>query len=258
MSEHKEETARFIHAYEQPDGGFSFSQSTPSTLEDTFYAVTTLQALGERTTNHQIKDFLSSIPLTPDTSPRHLWMLARLGASLQLRRLTKIAADTAILRARHPQPSESIVYLLLTLEATGKTASLTPIKPRKEMLLSTPDSVSNAVEHIVLHHLTGNPLKKAQYATYLVTAQNPDGGFGPLPKTTSFIEYTHLALLGLSLLGRRSRKTKQCEQFVHLCRSTDGGYGRQIDALPTIEATYCAVQILLNLSKHHQNHLNLL
>ncbi|MDH7506805.1 MAG: hypothetical protein QHH15_03320 [Candidatus Thermoplasmatota archaeon] len=93
-------------------------------------------------------------------------------------------------------------------------------------------------------HLTFQPKK---YVLLIQNSQNPDGGFGIVPHTTSFLESTYHALKSLKELNTIPLNITKCERFVHSCITKTGGFGRQITTVPSIQYSYYAF-ISLNIS----------
>ncbi|MDH7506804.1 MAG: hypothetical protein QHH15_03315 [Candidatus Thermoplasmatota archaeon] len=57
----KKKLKKYILSHEQPTGGFSFSPTTPSTLEDTYFALRLLEELKELSINSQTVLYLKNL-----------------------------------------------------------------------------------------------------------------------------------------------------------------------------------------------------
>jgi len=79
----------------------------------------------------------------------------------------------------------------------------------------------------------------------------PDGGFGFLHNSTSYLETTCYALRALNALNSAPDDLTECEKFIRLCRCQEG-YGRQMLSKATIESTYHAVSGLKETEKMRQ------
>jgi len=122
---------------------------------------------------------------------------------------------------------------------------------------------------------------------YVNALHNKDGGFGsikgsdvsttyyclkilkllgqPFPQTgkigkylvsqfqsANYLEEYHWAIEGLSLLNRRIPEKNEVFLFLFFCYRSNGGFSRsQFIGIPTIEYTYQAVSILIQLEKQH-------
>ena len=74
----------FILSREQPEGGFSFSQLTPPTREDTYYALRSLNTLETNYTNNRTNDYIRNLLVTDHSSSRHLYQILYLLNTRQL------------------------------------------------------------------------------------------------------------------------------------------------------------------------------
>ena len=78
----------------------------------------------------------------------------------------------------------------------------------------------------------------------VLKSQNPDGGFGFYPGTTSFMENTYYAVKILSVLGKLSAFPERLKYFIKLCHNSDGGFSRKPGGVSFPESTYQAIYIL--------------
>ncbi|MEM4259912.1 MAG: hypothetical protein QXG00_01620 [Candidatus Woesearchaeota archaeon] len=46
------------------------------------------------------------------------------------------------------------------------------------------------------------------------------------------------------MLGQQPDNIKKCKEFIMMCQSKIGGFGRQINAVPSLESTYHAIKSL--------------
>jgi len=101
--------------------------------------------------------------------------------------------------------------------------------------------ISDCEKYLSLVNKYKIPFEKQDYIVWIQNAQNPDGCFGFFPKTTSFLENTFHALKALNELRSSPNSIKKCEQFIHSCRTLEGGFGRQTTSVPTLEYSYYAI-----------------
>jgi|WetSurMetagenome_2_1015567.scaffolds.fasta_scaffold67924_2 prenyltransferase beta subunit len=90
---------------------------------------------------------------------------------------------------------------------------------------------------------------KEDLIQWLQACQSPDGGFGFLPGSTSFIENTQWCLRSLALLGSAPLMRDSAYDFIMRCRTRDGGFARRNGAAPFLYATWHAVVSLALLSE---------
>jgi prenyltransferase beta subunit len=93
---------------------------------------------------------------------------------------------------------------------------------------SFPESVTFAYYHVYMARALGQEITAetaSRIIEYIVSCQQPDGGFTPKPAhtTTSNVIYTHYALKTLALLGRMKAIDKQAAVGFLLARVQQGG-----------------------------------
>lgn len=74
--------------------------------------------------------------------------------------------------------------------------------------------------------------------------QNPDGGFGFYPGSTSFTENCHLCLRILKRLGASPIDPLAVKDFIMGCRTATGGFARKNGSAPFLDATWNAIASL--------------
>jgi hypothetical protein len=80
--------------------------------------------------------------------------------------------------------------------------------------------------------------------SWLRSCQNPDGGFGFLPGTTSFMENVHTCLRILALLEAAPLNPAGAERFIMNAWTKGGGFARKNGGAPFLDATRHAVASL--------------
>ncbi len=87
---------------------------------------------------------------------------------------------------------------------------------------------------------------------WLRSCQNPDGGFGFTPSTTSYLENVHACLQALAMLKGTPRNPAGAASFIRNSWSKDGGFARKKGGAPFLESTWHGVAslALLNLLPH--------
>jgi len=254
----KKELKKFIRSREQPEGGFSFSSTTPPTLEDTYFALRLLEELQEYTIGTQTVSYITQLNGKEFHHPKHLYQLAT------IYRITHLTASQDSLRDTITHNHEIVLntlpnlyYMVLTLESLRINIPLT----RNELTvplsaqLKPIKSMEECKQIIVLMIKLLIPFKQQEYVHLIQTSQNHDGGFGMVPHSTSFLEPTYQALRGLRELHAFPVDINECERFVHSCMTNIGGFGRQITTVPALEYSYYAFLSLKIIDEMKKNHI---
>jgi len=94
-----------------------------------------------------------------------------------------------------------------------------------------------------------NGIDKRDIIQWINACQNPDGGFGFLPNSTSFIENTYFSLSCFLLLKESPDYITKISDFVFSCYTGKGGFSRKDGGAPLLDATYYAIKCLLLLKE---------
>lgn len=235
---------RFVHSYEQPDGGFSFSQMAPPTLEESYFALRLLEELQSVFISEKTKSYIARLHHMEFHHPKHLYQLAMIYRIAQRPQLTAIVCDRIMLNHDIIISTLTDLYYLI---GTKKLCSIPIALTKNErILLSSAElkpgkSIEECKQVIVLMKIFQDYFEPQHYIQLIQSAQNPDGGFGIIPHSTSFLEHTYHALRGLYALHALPLDLDLCESFLRLCITRTGGFGRQITTIPSIEYSYYAV-----------------
>jgi len=246
LDKKKEKIQSFVLKHEQSDGGFSFAETTPATLEDTFYALGILHLLNIQYSNIKTEKFI--ISLQKIGKIRHLFQIIFISKTYNIKIpwLNK-AIQNFPFDAIHD--SESMYYASKIVELLHNKKLAITLKKNLHKISMKEHLLSELCWKAVSHNKLGVHFDMAAVAKRIKQFQACDGGFsftkGGAP---SFIEETYLAVESLSELGYKPEDTQACISLTQFCRSNKGGYGRQITTVPSLEATYCAVGILKILS----------
>ncbi len=239
----KKELKKFIRSREQPDGGFSFSSTTPPTLEDTYFALRLLEELQEYTIGTQTVSYITQLNEKEFHHPKHLYQLATIYRITHLTDSENSLLDTIIYNHEIvPNTLADLYYLVLTKQllqipviltrneqAVLSSAQLKPVKSMEEYK-----------QLVILMINLHSSFQQQEYVHIIQASQNFDGGFGIVPHSTSFLEPTYQALRGLKELHAFPVDIHECERFVHSCMTNIGGFGRQITTVPALEYSYYA------------------
>jgi len=243
----KKELINFIHSREQTDGGFSFSQTTPPTLEDTYFALRLLEELKQYSLSKQTISYITGLNQNEFHYPKHLYQLAVIyriihNIDLQKSLCDKIIHENEIIS----NDLYDSYYMILTEELLIITTNLT--KKERDILSSAQKKQVKSMEEykqlIIIMKKLNIPLQSQQYISIIQNSQNHDGGFGIVPNSTSYLEPTYHALRSLRELHVFPIDINQCERFIDSCMANIGGYGRQTITVPTLEYSYYALMSL--------------
>ena len=235
----------FVLSRRQPDGGYSFARSAPSTLEDTYFALMVMRLLSGPEPSRATSRYLSRIEPVANLGPRLLRFLTlarracglddlsrdviRPLLALKLRFSVDQMFEQALLsrlyQTRPPHPRDVVAWLRRRSRAKFRETEL-------------------VARHAVLLRLFGIRVGLDPWRRWLRAAQGQDGGFGFVPGSTSYLEGTWAALQGMEALAVNPTDPTACEHFILRCRSADGVFGRQSQTVPSLGATFQALESL--------------
>jgi len=243
----KKELKKFILSREQPEGGFSFSQTTPPTLEDSYFALRLLMELQEYYASTQTISYINQIDQNEFHYPKHLYQLATIYKITHLTDSENALYNKIIYNHKIILDTLSdLYYLVLTKELLHMQVTLTR---NEENIISSAQlksikSMEECKQIVILMIILHNSFQQEEYVHIIQTSQNGDGGFGGVPHSTSFLEHTYQALRGLKELHAFPDDIHECERFVHSCITNIGGFGRQITTVPALEYSFYAFRSL--------------
>jgi hypothetical protein len=229
---------QYLKDREKMEGGFSFAPDLYPDIEDTYYAVRTLQLLKIEVNRERTANYLKSINWMEADFPRTVYMLLYLHLFLGIelpRPLVELAKKDwsrfPVLDAQYY--SDEIQKLLKN--PLKRIASQTALQFHgKDNLQSLRKKVSVLRNH-------GIELEKQEIVRWVQLCQNGDGGFGFYPETTSYMENTYCALEILSKLDSSPQEIELCREYILNCQTKSGGFGRAPMSFPFIESTFHAV-----------------
>ncbi|MBN1275265.1 hypothetical protein JXA12_03155 [Candidatus Woesearchaeota archaeon] len=239
----KDETYSFVLSRKQSDGGFSFAEMTPSTLEDTYYALQIMQELQLPYKNEKTIQFILSVN-RKSLMIKHLFQLAHLSETLHL----KISwLNEAIRHYPFEQvaDSQSLYYAAKLARISNDNKIIEALRMKRIELSLNEHLLSELCSKAIALKILNKKFNETKVSDTIKRFQGCDGGFSFTEKgAPSFIEETYLAIEALSELHQKPNNSKACKSFVAMCKANTGGYGRQITTVPTLEGTYCAIAIL--------------
>jgi hypothetical protein len=239
----------FVLARRQESGGFGISPTVPASVEDTYHVLRILEAikpfsekeLDALAQDSRLNDFLMR------AEGKETWTI-------------KTAYHYVFCCAFQGMvPDESWLKKLLsswqnqshTLADHYYASRLQDCVPQMDLTFGEdrPISWRSSRELWMLLYLSGGVPERSHAAEvdllqWLHSCQNPDGGFGFVPGSTSFIENSHWCLRALSLLDSQPLWPDLAREFVLGCRTARGGFARNHGAAPFLYATWHAVASL--------------
>jgi hypothetical protein len=243
----KEDLIGFIYSRERPEGGFSFSESTPPTLEDSYFALSLLEELGEHYTSKQTVSYITSLKQRGYTNPKYFYQLASVYRITRLQDRINALYDVIKLGDEIVISTLSDLYYMF-LTRLMLHIPITLKKNERDIIssvrLKKVKSMEECKQLVILMKGMRMVFKSEEYIIMIQESQNLDGGFGCVPRSTSFLEHTYNALHGLKELQAAPVNIKQCERFVRSCLANVGGFGRQMTTIPTLEYSYYAFMSL--------------
>jgi len=247
------EVLNYVLSLRKPTGGFAFAGTVPSGIEDTYFALRTLDSLGYREGHQATADWLKQEPWVPDPTGRVLYfrvaLYLRLGIEVpwekvreeivsflpRLRgnpqKLDFLGRVTALARKHHESWHDLEAFL--EEEALKADLSVTP-----------KDTLQKLWRKYRVHILYGKPINLLALSRFLELCQNPDGGFGCKPFTTSFLEHTYFAYRLFQELGEEPSRKDRTRDFILNCQSRRGGFARAPGGVPFLDITFYGVRVL--------------
>jgi hypothetical protein len=237
---------QYLKDREYQEGGFSFVQDLYPNVEDTYYAIRTLQLLMADIDRIKTANYLKSIIWKEVYYPRIVYMLLYLHLSLHIElplSLVELSKrDWSRFQILDAQYFSDEIQKLLNKPFRPVSSPSSFQFHRKDNLQSLRKKVSVLLNHRI-------DLEKPGITRWVQLCQNGDGGFGFYPGTTSYMENTYCALEILSNLGSSPQEIGSCQDYIHNCRTESGGFSRAPMSFPFIESTFQAVAGLLMLEE---------
>jgi hypothetical protein len=237
---------QYLKDREKDEGGFSFVPNLYPDIEDTYYAIRTLQLLKANFDQNKTAKYLESINWKEVSLPKSVYMLTYLhlmtDMEISLPLLNLLKKDWSGFRALDAQYYSDQIQKLLR-QPLNPLPSLSPFQFHAQDNLQ---AVRKKVSVLADRDIDFN---KQEIIRWVQLCQNGDGGFGFYPETTSFMENTYCALEILSKLHASPWRIDLCREYILGCQTKSGGFGRAPISFPFIESTYHAVSGLLFLEE---------
>ena len=249
----------FVMERREETGGFGATPKLPATVEDTCNALRILELVRAKTgrairniydplTDSRLRSYLKNLlaDLPPDL--RNIYQVARSAKMTGTGMDHEAILNHVVSRLNRSSRLHDWYYALkITREILGihpeQVLDLSRIPLRRAGFFSGIARQRWMATYIDSMTGPGHPGTENR-ARWFAACQNSDGGFGFMPGTTSYIENCHYALRALALLGHRPLNAEAAHRFIMGCRTISGGFSRNGNAAPFLDATRHAVASL--------------
>jgi hypothetical protein len=245
------EVVIFVMGRWQESGGFGFAPTLPASVEDTYHAIQILETIlpvSEKEVqglkeNPLLKAFLTEV------EDKETWTLKTLYHYSFLSGFCRSSTDQMWIKhflKKRLKETVSMRDLYYMARIQRECLESSHVDFGQSLDKSPPHHWRTAEElwmRLYLHGGSPEALHSTKRALikWLQACQTPDGGFGALPGTTSFIENSHRCLRALSLLGGGPLSPDMARDFILRCKTRGGGFARKNGAAPFLYATWHAV-----------------
>jgi hypothetical protein len=258
----------FVMARRQESGGFGLTPTLPASVEDTYHALRILETIRpvsekefeELKKSPQLKAFLmrkqkeDKESWSLRTTYQYLALCAFCGLGLDqgwlTRSLEKRLEKAISLRDRHYLARIRREFSPAIAEQLRRAGPNVPFIDSDRTLDRRRAENWRTVEELWMWLYLHEGSPEALHATkndlieWLQACQTPDGGFGFLPGTTSFIENSQWCLRALALLNSAPLSIDMARDFILWCKTRVGGFARKPGAAPFLYATWHAAASL--------------
>ena len=233
---------QYLRDREKENGGFSFAPELYPDIEDTYYAVRTLQLLKADIDRDKTANYLKSIDWKEVGFPRAVYMLLyihqSLGVELPRQLIDLSSKDWSGFAGLDVQYFSDEIGKLL-----GQP--LKPLYSPSSFQFQTNESLQTLRKKVAILLDRDINFDKQPIIRWVRLSQNGDGGFGFYPETTSYMENTYCGVEILSMLNSSPAQLDLCRKYILSCQTNQGGFGRAPFSFPFIESTFHAVSGLL-------------
>jgi len=241
---------------EKEGGGFGATPLLPPTVEDTYFGLAILdlcQALDEISKTKHLSYLLtiSWQELLPETLLYYLRALSLLYGALPNSKELEKYLDEFLAKGPSVKRLAILFSIAQTLDLSEQSErfSLKEVKERikLEILRILPTEERLTLE-LLYYLLSPLPEFVEKNLNFVLSSQNPDGGFGFMPGTTSFMENTYFGINILYYFNRLGKEvSKKAIRFVLSCLNGDFGFGRNSQGISFLNTTYYGLSVLRTL-----------
>jgi hypothetical protein len=257
-----EALAGYITRRRNPDGGYCFYGLDESSLNDTFYAVLILEALGRLPEDGRTPDYVRSFQREDGgfLSVYSAWCALKALKALE----SRPAADPEkyILSLAEGRVVKDSVYIesLSRFETAFYIAELLSMAGHRELVgnityevMLRPDkepSIIATYYEVGIKSLAGSRID-GKFAPFILSCAVPSGGFSKKPGTgLAFMDETYFGVESLALLGMAPPNRSETIDFISECQNENGGFRRALaSGISAFYASYYALESLRALLK---------
>ncbi|QER42013.1 hypothetical protein F1847_04340 [Thermodesulfobacterium sp. TA1] len=248
------ETFRFIQARKKPTGGFGATPLLPSTVEDTYYALSGMEVLKKIDPNlkyNPSKDHALKVWIKKNIehaikfgfSAKTLFYLTNITLKTLVKppnRFLEFLEDwcTNFLRERLSDLEQIFYGVKIAKSLNWLNLDIScSVEIRNE-------NVKEVYQLLWLQKEGGLKFSfsESKLLGWLKACYNPDGGYGFYPETTSYIENTFYALNSYFFLKIKPKNINKTQAFIVSCYVGKGGFARKPGGTAFLEATYYALE----------------
>ena len=244
----------YLNRLEKIEGGFSFAQTAPPCIRDTYYAILIFRLLGEkeRPSEATIR-WVSKEPFHNEAPLSTLACQVKLCSMLKIEVRARGIEERLRDELEKPPTPKRLFHLETLLKQMGAQPQRAALKEKAARLNPYPtpfDTLETLFYKAVLSEERSRTWKR-KVQEWLLACRNGDGGYGCRPNTTSFLEHIYWAtrLMKVANLQIGDKDKTLTLEFVLGSHSRRGGFGRAPEGVPFIESTYQALWIIDFLGK---------
>ena len=243
----------FAKRKEKEDGGFGATTLLPPTVEDTYFGLAILDLCQALDKNSKVKhlSYLATISwqdLLPETLLYYLKALSLFAETMPNSKELEGYLDKFMIKSTSLKRLAILFNIAQTLD-TAEQSNGFPLKEikeriKQEILRMLPKEEKISLK-LLFYLLPALPEFVEKNLNFVIASQNPDGGFGFKPRTTSFMENTYY---GINILYYYNRLEKEVSEktisFVISCLNGDFGFGRNSQGISFLNTTFYGLNIL--------------
>lgn len=231
----------YVRERQKEEGGFGLTPLLPASVADTFFAIRILELLGRDQGLENTKQYVALTGWSISTRVKTLYQLAYLQRKF------------GILKKNPPPPPPSDP---LSLESTFYWQKMKHLwgnscpRPGNASGWALPSpklpasyTVLDLCYYLNLHHNMPSQ-EVASWVEWVQACQSPDGGFGFMPGTSSFMDNVLPAMEILSRFNRSPLDSSKLLNFILGCQTRSGGFARKNGGVAFLESSYQAVKSL--------------
>ncbi len=235
----------FVICRKKREGGFAATELLPATVEDTYYALKIIENLRNLNLNidyNPQKDEALIAWLSQNKEwkePKVFYQFLRISIMCNFKIEKKFIIQYLNNRGSRIITLERMFYLT-------KISELVNFSPLYIKKLPLPKIAKDwwMFIYLVGKGIIKQRLEKQKIIEYFRNCQNPDGGFGFFPGTTSYMDNTYFCLKALKFLGSKPKEPEEALNFILFCQKESGGFARTPGAAAFLESTFYAIESL--------------